>query len=247
MKVLVLGRGYIGKALSVYEEFDVVSHSQLLRVPALVDGYDAVVNAAGIIGHRQCEAAGYDAVIAANVEYPLKVQAVCERADILFFQLTTVGISKAQVAPSRDIVFREGDPVYPHNLYCASKLLLEASLKGGIVLRMPWVVATGVFQSRVKNWQAVQDTYTSILTIEDLRTSILALMSESQLCSGLFHLKSADVYFPDFINQLLSLDLPLRKEYPRDMTAAVPIAATYESSVCPTCFHRHNEKESCLD
>ena len=222
MKILVIGRGYIGKVLDAYDEFDVVSHNQLLGIPALVEGYDAVVNAAGIVGHRKCNEAGYAAVIEANVKFPITVQAVCAQYGVTFIQLTTVGISRVQVAPTSDICFSLKMPVYPHNLYCASKILLEASLIGkpAIILRLPWVVDKGVFESRVKNWDMVQDTYTSVLEIEDLRKAIF----KYPVNSGVFHLKSYDVYFPDFINKLLSSNLPIRKEYPNDMTAAIPIS-----------------------
>ena len=224
-KILVIGRGYVGKALEAYDEFDVISHTVFLTIPAIVEDYDAVVNAAGIVGYQKCNEAGYDAVIEANVKFPITVQAACAEYGAIFFQLTTVGISRVQVAPTSDVSFSVNDPIYPHNLYCASKILLEVSLKRefGFILRMPWVVDKGVFESRVQHWDAVQDTYTSVLEIEDLRASILDLVSnpkrykpiysdaEYPVTSGIQHLKSYDVYFPDFINKLLSSNLPIRR------------------------------------
>ena len=234
-KILAVGRGYIGKALNHYKEFELISHSKFLEDPGVVLGYEGVVNTAGIIGHRNCDAAGYEAVMKANVAFPLRVQAACLKANVRCIQLTTVGISELQVAPTADIRFRVNMPVYPHNLYCASKILLEASLRNKlcILLRLPWVVVEGVFRDRIKNWTSVQDTWASVLEVPDLYKSILKLTQPIDddmdrlypKNSGLYQLKSYDVYFPDFIKSHLDMELPIRTDYPRDMTAAVPLEA----------------------
>ena len=230
--ILCVGRGYIGKALSEYDNFEVISHKDFLVKP-LIENYQAVVNCAGITGDGKCTQVGYAETVKANVEFPLKVEEICTMAGVPFIHFTTTGISKKQVAGDLTESLAEDMPVYPHNLYCTSKILCESTLRNRntVIFRLPWVIAPGVFESRIKNWTAVQDTYTSILEIKDLADIICKIVEKQKTDFhtyypakvNTFHLKTSDVYFPDFIKNNYGLDLPIRKEYPSSMTAAVPV------------------------
>ena len=229
MKILCIGRGYIGRALAAFDGFEVLSHQEVLSHPERLAAYKGVVNCAGIVGHRKCQDAGYTAVIDANVRLPQHLHQLCQHKNIAFLQLSTVGISKKQVALRSTERVSEEMSVYPHNLYCASKLLSEVTLKetACVLFRLPWVVVPGVFESRFKNWDAVQDTHTSLLEISDLAAAILAVVkrfhSYCPVAPGVYHLKSRDVYFPEFVAAVLGMELPARQTYPADMTAAVPM------------------------
>ena len=260
-----MGRGYVGKSLGLYNGFDLVSHTDV--VDADLSEYDAVVNAAGIIGHQRCDEAGYDAVINANVSFPVRLYRSCYSASTPFIQLTTTGISEVQIALSSDVGFGLNDPIYPHNLYCASKVLLESLLSGKkwcFMLRMPWVFIKGVFENRIRGWTHIQDTYTSVLDIDDLvlairkvvdsvPTGFQSIYSDIQFPSGhgTYHVKSRDVYFPEFINGLLDTDLQVKSGHPRDMTAAIPITDNLllisKDESCPICHHYHPVDSNCLD
>ena len=237
-KILCVGRGYVGKALAKYADFSVISHQAFLENPDSLLGFDSVVNTAGITGHRKCDEAGYDATIEANVAFASYLQGEVIKRKKNFIQLSTIGISKAQVAPNVQYAHRqyrtgfnpeppfyvnEHMPIYPHNLYVASKILNEQviSKRKYCILRLPWVLVEGVFESRAKHWDAVQDTWCSILRIQTL---VEAVKCASQGVIGTYHLSDAHVYFPEFINELLGKQLPIRTDFPENMTAAVPVS-----------------------
>lgn len=231
MKILCIGRGYIGKALSAFEGFDVISHQDFLSNEDVVVDYAGVVNCAGIVGHRNCDTAGYAAVLEANVGFPVKVANRCRASGIRFFQTSTIGMSLQQSSRRKGFSVDETMPVYPHNLYCASKMLAEQAVAGKqtVILRLPWVVVPGTFESRIHNWTSIQATFCSILELEDLR-DILRNACEKRAV-GVFHIKSRNVYFPDYIQAHFGLELPLRGEIPTAMTAAVPMDATLAKRV----------------
>ena len=162
-------------------------------------------------------------MLAANVGFPVKVANRCRASGIRFFQTSTIGMSLQQSSRRKGFAVDETMPVYPHNLYCASKMLAEQAVAGKqtVILRLPWVVVPGTFESRINNWTSIQATFCSILEVEDLRDAIRTACEKRAI--GLFHLKSADVYFPDYIHAHFGLELPLRGEIPTEMTASVPM------------------------
>ena len=230
MKILCVGRGYIGTALAEHYGFTAISHQLFLENPELLIDTDAVVNTAGIVGHGKCDEAGYDEVIKANVDFALTLQTETLKRGGHFIQLSTIGISEKQVAPSISrhdsklpFTVREGTFVFPHNLYCASKILNESvvSRRQHTILRLPWVLVGGVFESRLQNWKSVQDTWCSVLGVEHLIKVIKHVAYYKT--TGTYHVADRHVYFPEFIKQQLGKHLPIRADYPKNMTAAVPV------------------------
>ena len=227
-KVLCVGRGYVGGALANFEGFDAISHKAFLDNPEVILDYDVLVNTAGVIGHRKCEEAGYDEVIEANVHLPLFMQTEALRYKKDFIHLSTIGIVETQVAPS--LTVHDTEPpfyahehtfIYPHNLYCASKIISDHMLskRKNLILRLPWVLVADVFESRIENWDSVQDTWCSTLSIELLAKFI----QQNHGAIGTYHIADAHVYFPAFVSDVLGKHLPIRTDYPSNMTAAVPL------------------------
>ena len=238
-KTLCIGRGYIGKALSKYEGFTTISHQDFVENPDQINAYNIVVNTAAITGDRKCKEAGYDAVIDANVKFALSMQAEVLKRKKNFIQLSTVGIVETQVAPSLSLhdteppfYVHEHTFVYPHNLYCASKILNETAIgkRKHLILRLPWVLVEGVFQSRIQHWDSIQDTWCSVLTIETL----VKVIQNHSFLIGTYQIANAHVYFPHFISEQLGKELPIRKSYPTDMTAAVPVSTEKASEILKT-------------
>ena len=223
MKILCVGRGYLGKALAEFDDFDVISHQTFTKYPDVVSDYNGVVNCAGIVGHRKCDEEGYDPVIEANVKFAVTLQNNCLAHGVHFIQPSTIGISLRQWSTAPEFLVSESMPIYPHNLYCASKILNEHALnqQNTTILRLPWVVVPGTFESRIQNWKEVQSTICSIIELEDLRCALLNTLRKRAV--GVYNIKTTDVYFPDFIKARFGLDLPERETGTNNMTASVPM------------------------
>ena len=231
MKILCVGRGYIGKALGKEKDFEAMPHTYFIENPDCVRSFDAIVNTAGIIGDGKCQKADYSDVIEANVEFPRRMQAYVLKHKKQFIHLSTVGISEVQVAPPNSaygndeppFYVTEHMPVYPHNLYCASKILSEEAVKKrkNIIFRLPWMFIKGVIEDRIQNWDFIQDTWCSYVTIQTLATAIRHATQGTVI--GTYHLSDGHVYFPDFIREKIGQSLPTRTDCPKAMTAAVPV------------------------
>ena len=221
MKILVIGKGLVGSRLMLHEGIAGVSHD---KFRGEIQGYDLVVNCAAVAGQAKCDSTPYEMVIDANVQFPLRLYSACVEKGIPFVHLSTSGVYHKQVSQASNQGLKESAPVYPHNRYCASKLLgetvLMSNLKGTpcIILRMPWFVAAEGFKDR--GWSYVQTTFTSVLYIADLYR---VLQHCGELPSGIYNVKSKDVWFPDFYKLTVGGDLPARSFHKPDMTSSHPI------------------------
>ena len=224
--ILILGAGTIGKPLADHSQFDLVTRADFNE--DMLAEYDALVNCAAITGYGKCKEAGFDAVIEANVALPMQLRDMCMQADIPLFQLSTSGVYRQQTCPDiKNFKYAVvGDPVSPHNLYCASKLLMEQQLEqSAVVLRLPWFLDVADIKKRAQNWNYVQDTWTSHFEIGDLQEKILYLCEEGTR-KGIFNISTGVIYFPGFLTRVLNKELEIQRDHAPDMTAAIPIINT---------------------
>lgn len=210
MKITCIGRGTIGKALSLFNGFEVISHTDEIDM-----GGDMIVNCAGIVGDAKCD--NYKDVVNANVEHAVALSNI-QRPII---QFSSAGVYAKQYCKTSTDKLKEGDPVYPHNLYCASKILMENALAkyaNTYILRIPFVEVEGLGE-RYKNYQWVQDGYCSIVTPETI-ASVIKRILKKHLKSGVYNIRSKEVYFPSFVNNYLDTPLEIRYDPPGKSSTA---------------------------
>lgn len=227
-KILVLGAGTIGKTLADHPQFELVARKDFDE--AMLADVDALVNCAAITGYGKCKQAGFNAVMEANVALPVKLRAMCKRNNTRLFQPSTSGVYKQQTCANIEgfKYAAVGDLTFPHNLYCASKLLMEQQLASeteAVVLRLPWFLDPEDMKKRAQNWDYVQHTWTSFFEISELQRIILAMVEQDIEYPSLMNVSSGVIYFPDFIEKLLNRKLKVKSEHAPDMTSAIPIIA----------------------
>ena len=228
--ILVVGAGTIGKPLAKHPYFRIVPRDEFH--PHLLSSVSALVNCAGIVGDAKCKEAGFDEVMKANVDLPMTFAAMCRHADIPLFQPSTTGVYKRQTCEdlNSDTYAIIGEETYPHNLYCASKLLMEKELEHrAVVIRLPWFCNIDALRKRAENWKYVQDTWTSYFYTATLQHAVMNLL-ERRIRTGLFQVSSGIHYFPDYVKEVLGKDLEIRTDHARDMTSAIPIRSSIEKS-----------------
>ena len=221
--ILVLGAGTIGTPLADHARYDLVTYEDFK--PEMLADYSALVNCAAITGSNKCDKEGFDAVMKANVALPMKLRDMCADAGIPLFQPSTAGVYKQQTCVDiNDFKYAViGDPTFPHNLYCASKLLMEQQIQDtAVVLRLPWFLDIEDIKVRAKNWRYVQDTWTSYFEIGDLQNRIVYLVEEGRT-NGMVSISSGVIYFPNFMSRTLSRTLEIKRDHAPNMTAAIPI------------------------
>ena len=223
--ITVVGAGIVGTALLTYPhvrllqsaEWDAFSSHERSAVLAKTELF---VNAVAIAGSPKCEAVGYANVMAVNVAKALAYLKQVAAHDVPVVVLSTTGVYATTTSLTREPAQTIDSPVYPHNLYCASKLLMEQVCQDARILRIPWFFTGDYLQQRAKAWRVVQDTYTSYLESERLYVCLCQLADAPP---GLYQCHSGIVYLPDMLPAL-----PVRTEVPTGMSAAVPIQ---ESSI----------------
>ena len=239
-KILAVGRGVVGKALSEYHcQIDVVSHIEVFNTD--LRDYIAIVNCAGLVGDRKCsEASSWREVTGANIDLPLKLYQLAKTQEhgMRFIQLSTTGLYYPQVCPNfkNFELVDELAPTKPYNPYITSKRQMEAALRARecYILRIPWLTSAELFRERAKHWEYVQDTYTSVITIEALASALEGFVSQ-EIEFGIYNIASHIIYFPDYINGLLDQFLPKRTNYPETMTAAIPVSVEKAKAAGISC------------
>lgn len=239
MKILVVGRGVIGKALAAYDtDYHLGSSEDYLAGKFLISDWAGVVNAAGVVGEGSCRRHSWYHVVKANVELPLKIKKACEYFNVPNIQLSTVGIYQRQTSLVPDKFDDEDAPVFPYNAYTASKLLMEQLIsRGGIgtstIFRLAFFEDHEQWYHRVLNWKEVQNTYTNFTTVAVLSKAIKNVLGRAHTLNGVYNIAADVQYLPHFIDQLrqkMSYKLHqipkmrIREEHPHDMTSVAPIS-----------------------
>lgn len=228
-KILCVGRGYVATALERDPRVDVVSRSDPFVYDFDFSPYAAIINCAGIVGDRKCSESKWQNVRLANVVLPHRLLQLSEAKGLKFIQPSTVGVYIPQTCEEfKGFELRtETDNVEAYNAYVKSKLEMEEILQREgdcYIFRMAWFGDAEMFKDRVKNWDYIQDTYTSICQPESLLLAIKSVV-DKDIDFGLYNISSMIIYFPDYISKLLGRVIPRRTDYPETMTSSVPVTA----------------------
>lgn len=220
--ITVIGGGVIGTALGGYNDVILLrrrlweSLTESTRKD-LLDDTDVLVNAAAIAGAAKCKEAGYAEVLYANVFKARQYTDIALAHNVPMVLLSTRGLYKQQTMPKRPDgnigALRVGAPVYPHNLYCASKILMEQAVPEARHFRLPMFEET--LKRKDEQWSWVQDTYTSYITADRLMECLRLLRNARP---GIYQAQSEVVYLPDVFPKMT-----VRHDAPPHMTASVPL------------------------
>ena len=225
MRILAVGRGFIGKYLAGHSHIDVVSHKASIDL----SGYDALVNTAGIVGDRKCQQHTWQEIDDANVILPDTLSPLAMLEGIPFFQLSTTGMYYPQSCPELKGFVKPKETETPviYNTYVESKVAAEEVLEGeAYILRLP--LFSDELAERAKHWQFVQDTYLSLINRNDL-LDVLFEFLEIRPELGIYNVATDMTYLPAYLEKQ-GIDLPIRSEVPETMTSAVPVdTEKYES------------------
>ena len=230
-KVLCIGLGMVGKALTQYDAFTGVSHKDFK--PLMLRGYDACVNTAAITGYSLCKRTDRHEVISANVNFALYLKAACVATNTILFQPSTTGMYMPQTCPKIDgfIMPKEDSETKAYNLYVESKLEMEQYLQDCYIFRMPLFFEPDA--TKRPAWSYVQDTYLSILYPHDLMCHILNFI-RIQPEYGIYNVDSKVVYLPELFKEG---NPEVRKSYAKDMTSALPIDCSKLDSMYKETYH----------
>lgn len=222
--ITVVGAGTIGTALYAFDDVQLFPRAvwgNMIAVErqAALRNTEVFVNASGLVGAGKCDANEWEEVVCANV-----AEAVDFVRQLSVYGVPVISLSTAAVYAKQSCPYHEyhtstqgsvgvGAPVYPHNRYAASKILMEEAVRGSRVLRLPFFKKT--LEASAKNWDVVQDTFTSIIDATRLRACLHVLKDAAP---GVYQAHSDVIYLPDkFPN------LKVRRHVPVGMSAAVPL------------------------
>ena len=201
-KIGVVGAGLIGSAFQTEEDFEVVHHYEWKDA---ISEWRGIVNCAAIAGAGLCDEASYDEVIQANVEMPVEMQAIAEGLGIPFITLSTASVYS--IPQSMKDRLKEDAPTFPHNLYCASKILMETSLPKDkcFIFRIPQVNFDSChpndFRQKVKGWQIAEDIHQSLLFSHTLIEAVRHVISTHPRFYGIYNVATKDVHLPTYIKE----------------------------------------------
>ena len=263
MKLLCIGRGFIGKALAKRENVDVIAHQAFLREYSAISGYDAFINTSGIVGDFKCQHTPYDEVHDANTLLPRRFSMLARHRRAKFFQLSSTGMYIPQACPIYEGYRRpdESSKIKSYNRYVASKVHAEELLMAAgnaFILRTPLI--EDELSKRSEKWEFVQDTYLSLVDMDFIYDVICRIVKKS-VPYGIYNISQKTVYLPDHIYDLTGRKLPLRSKVPETMTSAVPVDITKavradiigpevfqaRRTSCPECNHYHSIGSNCRD
>ena len=218
MRILSVGRGFIGKYLGEHENIDVVSHKASFDLSP----YDAVINTAGIVGDRKCQKHTWQEIEDANISIPDILSFLAMQRGIPFFQLSTTGMYQPQSCPELQGFEKptETSEIAIYNTYVESKVRAEEQIESeAYILRLP--LFSDELAVRAKNWQFVQDTYLSLIN-RDVLLDVIFRFLKRRPELGIYNVATRVIHLPTHLKRM-GIELPIRTEVPETMTSAVPI------------------------
>ena len=201
-KIGVVGAGLVGSVFQTQADFEVVHHYEWKDA---ISDWRGIVNCAAIAGSGLCDEVSYDEVIQANVEMPMEMQAIAYDLGVPFLTLSAASVYRCP-KNTKDRL-QEDAPTFPHNLYCASKILMETSLlkDGCFIFRIPQVdLGTdhpNDFGQKVKGWHVAEDVHQSLLYPETLIESVRNAMNARTRFHGIYNVATEDVHMPTYIRE----------------------------------------------
>ena len=235
MKILVHGLGAVGSLVAGFEGFEGVHHADY-KTP---EGYDALVNCAGIAGANKCQQNDWSDVMDANVMLPIHLQHDCRNAGIPYIHISTPGVYKKQVCYDLSEVgdgIEEHSPTFPHNLSVASEILAEMYLmemQDGrsskdpdiYIFRVSWFVNEERLRQRTRYMHYFQQTWTSVTHPNTLAQAV-ANTVKNKPCAGIYNINTETLWFPDFMSRYTDKPHVEKREHAKDATSAVPTNTT---------------------
>ena len=186
----VVGDGLVGGIFKGEPAFKVV-HRDSREVG------DGIVNAAALSGKMACDTAGFDATVQANVELPKVLYELAKSVCVPY-----IVFSSASVYQGVDVVC-ETAPVYPSNLYVASKILMERVLPDDcFIFRIPLVDLDNDHRNdlseKIKGWNTCEARETSLVHAETIYKAVNNALTK-QIRPGIYNIASEIVRLPDYI------------------------------------------------
>ena len=188
----VIGDGLVGGIFKGETAFQVV-HRDSREVG------DGIVNAAALSGKMACDTAGFDATIQANVELPEVLYELARSAKVPY-----IVFSSASVYQGAGVV-SEASPVYPSNLYVASKILMERVLPDDcFIFRIPLVDLNNGHRNdlseKIKSWKTCEARETSVVHAETIYKAVHNALTK-EIRPGIYNIASEIVTLPDYIQE----------------------------------------------
>ena len=198
MKILIIGKGYIGARCAKEWPDAVVSENIISSVEdarKVLDKVkpDAVLNAAGVCGKPNvdwCETHQMETILG-NTVLPILLAQACSERQIY---LLHIGSGCVFYGPSPDPAgWKESDFGNPTAVYSRAKrandLVLSALPKVGIArIRMPmdWVPSSGNIIDKLAIYEKIIDVENSLTVVEDMVNVFRQLLEKR--AEGIFHI-----------------------------------------------------------
>ncbi len=180
MKILIIGRGFIGKRCHETWGDSVMAEGRVnsvANVVALIEKHrpDAVLNAAGVVGKPNvdwCETHPLE-TIQGNTTLPLLIAEACQQKQVYLLHIGT-GCVYYGYSPD-PLGWKEDEPANPSAVYTRSKYAADLTLstlpRVGIArIRMPIdeISFAGNLINKLASYAKVADVRNSVTVIEDM-------------------------------------------------------------------------------
>ena len=204
-KIAIIGGGLVGSCFNDIDGYEVIRSAEWKAMDKdlrSLEKYRGFVNCCAIGGQAACEAEGYESVIEANVVFAYEIACLAEKLECPFVTFSSTSV---YARPPNNKPVDELSPVYPHNLYAASKILMESVMPQDVyIFRIPSVI-TGSgsqrdFSQKVKSWKVAEDVVASFIYKE----TIIQAVGEVMDCPdkpGTYNLHSDIKHLPTFIKE----------------------------------------------
>ena len=195
----VVGAGLVGSLFEDVPGFEVVHRNEWEPVR----WEDGLVNCAGIAGRVRCKETDFAQVLSANVHLPMEMFEACQSLGVPFVAFSTTALYDK---PEGDTV-SESNPLYPHDSYSASKILMERMLPNDkcFIFRIPRVITDDGnpkdFRQHIKRWTLCEDITRSIIYPETLVKAVTRALADPDIPRGVYNLASEAVHLPTFIKE----------------------------------------------
>lgn len=199
MKILIIGKGYIGERCANAWGSEAVLTNKLVstkeEVIALIDEHhpDAVFNAAGVRGRPNvdwCENNQLETILG-NTKLPIIIAEACQERNVYLLHIGSGCIFYGD-SPHADKAWRENDfgnpvPVYSRSKWAADLVLSTLPNVGIGRIRMPIdsVPSAGNLIDKLASFKKVIDVENSVTIIDDMILVFYQLMQKK--AAGIFH------------------------------------------------------------
>ncbi len=197
MKILIIGKGWIGKRCFEMWSDSIISDKQIANVKdveKLLEEFrpDAVLNSAGVVGKPNvdwCENHQLETIFG-NTVLPAIIAEACQKFNTYLLHIGTGCVFYGYAADPKG--WKENDVPSPSAVYTRSKyaadLVLSTLPNVGIArIRMPIdsIPSAGNLIDKLVHYPRVVDVINSVSVMEDMVTTFRALLEKK--AAGIFH------------------------------------------------------------